>query len=227
MEKHHTTETNPITPQGDRANSETATDERTERLNDTLELSEEISTDDTGAEETVATEGTDIMAELAQVKEEARIYQDRWTRLAAEFDNYKKRINREFGALVKNANESLISQLLPALDNINRALQAPQTTEETKSFAQGFELIQQQLWETLRKEGLQEIDAVGQPFDPMKHEAIMAIERDDHPAETIVEEVEKGYLMNDKVLRPTKVIVSRAPNQMTSGYAASSEAQDS
>ena len=76
-------------------------------------------------------------------------------------------------------------------------------------------MIQQQLWDTLRKEGLKEIDAIGQPFDPTKHEAIMAIESNDHPAETVVAEVERGYTLNDKVLRPSKVVVSRVPAQPT------------
>ena len=113
--------------------------------------------------------------------------------------------------MVKNAGESLISRLLPTLDNIERALQAPQTTDETKSFADGIVMIHQQLRDTLEKEGLQVIDAIGQPFDPTMHEAVMAIERDDQPAETIVEEIEKGYMLNEKILRPAKVIVSRPP----------------
>ena len=132
-------------------------------------------------------------------------------RLAAEFDNYKKRTSREISVLVKNASESLVSNLLPTLDNIERALQAPQTTDETKSFAEGIGIIHQQLRDTLKKEGLEVVDAVDQPFDPTIHEAVMAIERDDKPAETILEEVEKGYMLNERILRPAKVIVSRPP----------------
>ena len=149
--------------------------------------------------------------ELEEAREGLRSYQDRLMRLAAEFDNYKKRTSREISLLVKNASESLVSHLLPTLDNIKRALQAPQTTDETKSFAEGVGIIHQQLRDTLEKEGLQVIDAVGQPFDPTMHEAVMAIERDDKPPETILEEVEKGYLLNERILRPAKVIVSRPP----------------
>ena len=132
-------------------------------------------------------------------------------RLAAEFDNYKKRTGREFTALVKNAGESLIAELLPILDNIERALQAPQTSEETRSFAQGFEMIRQQFLEKLEKAGMKEIAAEGTPFDPTRHEAVMAVENEDHPADTVINVVEKGYTLNEKVLRAAKVIVTRAP----------------
>ncbi len=132
-------------------------------------------------------------------------------RLAAEFDNYKKRTGREFTALVKNAGESLITELLPILDNIERALQAPQTSEETRSFAQGFEMIRQQFLEKLEKAGMKEIAAEGTSFDPTRHEAVMAVEDEEHPADTVINVVEKGYTLNEKVLRATKVIVTRAP----------------
>lgn len=130
-------------------------------------------------------------------------------RLAAEFDNYKKRTSREISMLVKNAGESVISQLLPTLDNIERALQAPQLSDETKSFAQGIVMIHQQLLETLEKEGLEVLESLGQPFDPTMHEAIMAVDKDDTPEQTILDEVEKGYRLNEKILRPAKVVVSK------------------
>ena len=149
--------------------------------------------------------------ERARLAEEALRYKDRLVRLAAEFDNYKKRTGREFTALVKNAGESLIAELLPILDNIERALQAPQTSEETRSFAQGFEMIRQQFLEKLEKAGMKEIAAEGTPFDPTRHEAVMAVENEDHPADTVINVVEKGYTLNEKVLRAAKVIVTRAP----------------
>jgi molecular chaperone GrpE len=131
-------------------------------------------------------------------------------RLAAEFDNYKKRTGREFNLIVKNANETLITSLLPALDNLGRALQAPQTSEETRTFAEGVVMIRQQFLDVLLNEGLQEIEANRQMFDPARHEALMTVERDDVPAGTIIEVVEKGYTLNDKVIRPAKTLVSRS-----------------
>ena len=149
--------------------------------------------------------------EQARLAEEALRYKDRLVRLAAEFDNYKKRTGREFTALVKNAGESLITELLPILDNIERALQAPQTSEETRSFAQGFEMIRQQFLEKLVKAGMKEITAEGAPFDPTLHEAVMAVDNEEHPADTVITVVEKGYTLNEKVLRAAKVIVTRTP----------------
>ena len=165
--------------------------------------------------------------EQAKLAEEVRRYKDRWVRLAAEFDNYKKRTGREFTALVKNAGESLITELLPILDNMGRALQAPQTSEETRSFAEGFEMIRQQLTEKLEKAGMKEIAAEGEVFDPTRHEAVMAVENEDHPADTVINVVEKGYTLNEKVLRAAKVIVTRtpakAPNQDDGQAAGSSK----
>ncbi len=149
--------------------------------------------------------------ERAKLAEEVQRYKERWVRLAAEFDNYKKRTGREFTALVKNAGESLITELLPILDNMERALQAPQTSEETRSFAEGFEMIRQQLTEKLEKAGMKEITAEGEVFDPTRHEAVMAVENEDHPADTVINVVEKGYTLNEKVLRAAKVIVTRTP----------------
>ncbi|MBM3264540.1 MAG: nucleotide exchange factor GrpE [candidate division Zixibacteria bacterium] len=149
--------------------------------------------------------------QIARMNEEIQTYKDRWMRLAAEFDNYKKRTGREFGTLVKNANGSLIGQLLPAIDNMERALQAAQTTDATRTFVEGFEMIRQQLMDTLRREGLQDIDAAGQPFDPNRHEAIMTVEDAERPAQTIVDVIEKGYVFNERVIRPAKVIVTRRP----------------
>lgn len=158
-----------------------------------------------------APEDQDIQELFARTNEEALMYKDRWMRLAAEFDNYRKRTGREFSALVKNASASLITQLLPVVDNMERALHALKTTGEPKAFAEGVEMIHQQFVDTLRREGLQDVEAVGHPFDPNRHEAVMAIENEDQPAQSIVEVVEKGYLLNERVIRPAKVIVTRRP----------------
>ena len=204
MEKEHTPGTESVTP-----SEEAEIADADESLSN--EVHPDASTEDTNTETEETLEETEEVDPVARMAEEALLYKDRWMRLAAEFDNYKKRTSREFRMVVKNAGQSLISQLLPTLDNIERALQAPQTTEETKTFAQGVEMIRQQLQDTLDKEGLSEIEAAETAFDPTQHEAVMAVERDDHPADTVIEVVEKGYMLNEKVLRPAKVIVSRQP----------------
>ena len=157
----------------------------------------------------VGKKGESLRKELKKYKGELEEIQDKYLRLAAEFDNYKKRTAREFSGLIQNANEELILQLIPILDNFERALDAATSSEDFDSFHKGVEMIYQQLKDTLEKQGVKEIQALGEPFDPHKHEAVMMVEEDEVPSDTVVEEVERGYVLNDKVLRPSKVAVNK------------------
>lgn len=139
--------------------------------------------------------------------------EDRLLRLAAEFDNYKKRTAREFGLLVKTANENLMLQLVDVLDNFERALDSAKSAKDFDAFHQGVELIYNHLRELLTKEGLQPIEATGKPFDPHQHEAILQIEDRRHPPETVVSEVQRGYMLGEKLLRPSRVVVSKAKEE--------------
>lgn len=150
-----------------------------------------------------------LREELERLKEELDEKQDRLLRLAAEFDNYKKRTARDFEALIKNANENLIVELLPVLDNFERALEVAQTSVDYNSFYRGVGMILQQLGDLLEKQGLKRIEAVGDKFDPNKHEALMQVESDEHPSDVVVDEIQRGYMLNDKVLRPSRVMVSK------------------
>ena len=152
----------------------------------------------------------DLLKErLAKSEEQAKELEDRLLRLAAEFDNYKKRMAKEFGYLVKNANENLILQLLGTLDNFQRALDSAKTSDDYESFHKGVELIHNHMKEILTKEGLKEIEALGKPFDPNFHEAVTQAESDEHDEGIIVDEISKGYMLNDRLLRASKVVVSR------------------
>jgi molecular chaperone GrpE len=154
---------------------------------------------------------TDVLQQkLSASEEEREQLEDRLLRLAAEFDNYKKRTAREFEQLVKTANENLILPLVDVLDNFERALDSAKSAKDFDSFHQGIELIYQHLRDLLNKEGLQPIEALGQPFDPHQHEAISQIEDDSHPPETVVHQVQQGYMLGDKLLRASRVVVSRA-----------------
>ena len=145
--------------------------------------------------------------EKAQI--EAAGHHDRWMRLAAEFDNYKRRSARQFGELVQSANERLVTQLLPVLDNFERALNHEGDDETLESFRKGVEMIFGQLHGVLDGEGLKPFDSVGKPFDPNIHDAIMQMESEEHESGTVMEEVQKGYTLGDRVLRHTKVVVSK------------------
>ena len=153
---------------------------------------------------------TDLSKErLAKSEEQAKELEDRLLRLAAEYENYRKRTAREFEAICQNANEDLISKLLDTMDNFERALDSAKTSNDYDSFRKGVELIYTHLKELLKKEGLKEIDAVCKPFDPNFHEAVTQCESDEHEEGIVADQMCKGYLLNEKLLRPSKVVVSR------------------
>jgi molecular chaperone GrpE len=158
----------------------------------------------------------DVLKErLEKSEKEYKELEDRLLRLAAEFDNYKKRTAREFQSIIKNANEELISRLVETLDNFQRALDSASRSNSTKnsnnfdSFHKGVELIYHHFRDILRKEGLKEIKAIGEPFDPHLHEAVMQQKSDEYPEGVVINEISKGYILNDKVIKHSKVIVSK------------------
>ena len=139
--------------------------------------------------------------------EEYQQLNDKYQRQAAEFDNYKKRSDREYTRLIETAESSIILKLLEVVDDIDRALN--HSTDDLKTFKQGTELIFNKLSEILEKSGLEEIKAVGENFDPVYHEAVMQKEADNSEDGVVLEEVQKGYYLNGRILRPAKVIVAK------------------
>jgi molecular chaperone GrpE len=137
-------------------------------------------------------------------------YQDRLLRTQAEFQNYQKRVEREFAEFKTYANSKLLDDLLFILDDFQNALSADCEGSDME-FIKGFEMIYKNLIDVLGREGLEEIKAQGEKFDPWKHEAVDMIPTSDHPEHTILNVVQKGYTYNDKVLRPAKVRVSTEP----------------
>jgi molecular chaperone GrpE len=137
--------------------------------------------------------------------------EERLLRLAAEFDNYKKRTSKEYQQLIKTANENLILQLVSVLDNFELALRSSHKATNFDALHQGVELIYQHLMEILAREGLVAIEAMGKPFDPHRHEAVMQVQNGNHPPDTVVGEMQKGYLLGEKLIRPSRVFVSRGP----------------
>ncbi len=146
---------------------------------------------------------------LAKSEEQAKELEDRLLRLAAEFDNYRKRTAREFAYLIKNANERLILELLETLDNFQRALDSAKTSSDYENFHKGVALIYTHMKDLLSKEGLKEIEVIGKPFDPNFHEAVTQAESDKYDDGIVMEEISKGYLLNDRLLRASKVVVSK------------------
>ena len=143
--------------------------------------------------------------ELAQVTRERDEYLDALRRLKAEFDNYRKRAAREQADLISRATERLVNQLLPVLDDLERALAAAEEHEEAK-LEEGVRLVNRSLAEALRKEGLAEIETEGQ-FDPHVHEALLSQPDDEKESGAILDVLQKGYRIGDRVVRPARVIV--------------------
>ncbi|MGF7185480.1 molecular chaperone GrpE [Desulfitispora alkaliphila] len=142
----------------------------------------------------------------AKDKEIEELY-TRLQRLQADFENFRRRTKKEKEEFAKYANKSLIEEMLPILDNFERALQAEK--DENNSFKKGVEMIFNQLIETLKKEGLDMIVSVGKEFDPNYHEAVMRVETDEFDENIIVEEMQKGYIFKEKVVRPSMVKVAK------------------
>ncbi|SVE40253.1 uncharacterized protein METZ01_LOCUS493107, partial [marine metagenome] len=132
------------------------------------------------------------------------------TQLAqADLENYRKRMEREQQQERKYASMRLLRDLLPVLDNMQRAIEAAEQTEESDSLLEGFKLVAQQLQTMLAQHNCEPIVAVGEPFDPNLHEAGLQVESDDYPPGTVMSEMERGYTLRDRVVRAARVIVSK------------------
>lgn len=149
-----------------------------------------------------------LEAELAQAKAKVAENYDQLLRLQADFDNYRKRTQKEKVELIKYASERVVGELLPVLDNFERAASAAKVNPDFTAFSQGVDMIFRQLQTALSKEGLTVMEAVGQPFDPNLHDAVLRVDSEEHPENTVVEEIQKGYYLKEKVLRPCMVKVS-------------------
>ena len=180
--------------------------------------SSEVTLGEAGGQEEAAiskpeTEVELIKGKLAKSEEQAKEQKDQLLRLAAEFDNYRKRTAKEFANLVKSANERLIFELLNTLDNFQRALDSAKTSNDFKNFHKGVELIYTHMKDILTKEGLKEIQAIGKPFDPNYHEAVTQAQSDKYEEGIVMEEISKGYMLNDRLLRASKVVVSKGKSK--------------
>ncbi|MCM8782225.1 MAG: nucleotide exchange factor GrpE [Candidatus Omnitrophica bacterium] len=148
--------------------------------------------------------------EAAQQPQTLELLQDQLLRLGAEFENYKKRVQREREDLIRYAGETFILELLHIVDNFERAFQAADKTQDFKVLHKGVEMILKEVEEFLAEKGVKKIETVGKQFDPHKHEAIEQIVCADKEENTIVEELQAGYELNGRVIRPAKVKISKA-----------------
>lgn len=153
---------------------------------------------------------TEDLAENTKLQEEYDRLNQQYIRLAADFDNYRKRQEQEREILLKYGAENALKKMTEILDNFERGQKALENVEDCRQVKDSFELIHKQVLETLQKLGLEEIEAEGKEFDPNFHEAVMQTPTSEHPEHTIINVLQKGYKMGDKVLRPSLVNVATA-----------------
>lgn len=176
----------------------------------------DLKTEETAADESeTEVEETDpvkiLEKELSKAKDAAAASHDRLLRATAEFDNYKKRSERELGDFRKFANESLIKELLPVMDNLERAIESSAGEAAAASIVEGVDMTLKEIYKVLEKFNLKSLESEGKPFDPNFHQAVMQEETDEMPDNTVLKVMQKGYILHDRLIRPAMVVVAKAP----------------
>jgi molecular chaperone GrpE len=185
--------------------------EETKNIVDKVDEESAVGTEAEANSNPLESEIVDLKQQLEAKELEAKHNYDRWLRQTAELDNFKKRTARERDEAIRLANEALIKDLLPVVDNLERAVAHASGGGNGKPLVEGVEMVLRQFLDVLTKHGAVQMLAVGQPFDPAKHEAMTQVESDDHEPNSVVEEHQKGYLFRDRLLRPALVSVAKAP----------------
>ena len=159
-------------------------------------------------ESTSEAESDEVESEISSLKSELDKINNQYLRLAADFDNYRKRQMQEREALLKYGAEETLKKMIEALDNIDRAKASVENVEDVNTVKDSYNLVFKQIYDVLQKIGLEVIDTKDKEFDPNMHEAVMQTPTSDYPENTIIAELQKGYKLGDKVLRPSLVNVA-------------------
>lgn len=169
---------------------------------------------ETSQEQVEISEVDQFKQKITELENNLSQYKDQLLRKAAEFENYKKRVGNDYSSIVKFSNEELIESLLPVIDDFERSMKMRKNTDDQvdtdneTTFMKGVDLIHNKLMKILESRGLKHFEVVGVPFDPQYHDALLQVYKDDLPPHTVIEEIDKGYMLHDKVIRHAKVIVS-------------------
>ncbi|OYD14182.1 nucleotide exchange factor GrpE [candidate division WOR-3 bacterium JGI_Cruoil_03_51_56] len=154
-----------------------------------------------------------LKEKVGKLEQECAEYKDHYLRAAADFENYRRRVQREFELVRQTVTEGLLTELLPVLDNFDRAIAAGCNDASNETLRKGVELIHRQLKDVLAHYGLEEFSCMGEEFDPRRAEATSFVNTDGHEADVVVEEHYKGYTCYGKVIRPARVVVARPSQQ--------------
>jgi len=198
------------------SNSEGGTEspQETELAADSIRTEDEESVGDADPAEPQPDPVTQLQAQVdALAAEKASLY-DKLLRRQAEFENYRKRVERERNELYQHGRDDVLLQFLPVVDNFERALSSLETSEgDAEALRHGVELIHKQFKDALSKFGLEAVEAVGHTFDPHVHEAVTTEATDKHKENTVIQEFQRGYKIGDRLLRPAKVKVASSPEK--------------
>lgn len=157
---------------------------------------------------------TVLEMKVQQAEQAAAQSHERLLRASAEYDNYKKRAQREAEEFRKFANETLIKELLPVIDNLERAVESSGMVKNAnQSIVEGVEMTLREIYKVLERFNLKALESHGKPFDPNFHQAVLQQESDEHPENTVLKEMQKGYILHDRLIRPAMVVVTKAVNK--------------
>ncbi len=198
-------------------------DELTSNLGPEIEIPEELQEELTE----VVSETDSLAEELESAQEEARNKQELYLRALAEMDNLRKRNQREKEDIAKFGNENILREILPVIDNLERAIEHAATQEDGGGLLEGVQMTLSQFTGVMQKFGVESISSPGEPFDPAHHQAVGQLETDEVPANHVAKELQKGYLLNSRLLRPAMVMVAKPPQAATEDDETPAPAEDS
>ena len=198
-------------------------EEMTEKLGPKVDIPEELQEEIAEA----TSETASLAADLEAAREEARSNQEQYLRALAEMDNLRKRTQREKEDIAKFSNENILREILPVIDNLERAIEHAKSQDDGAGLLEGVEMTLSQFSSVLQKFGVESLSSLGEPFDPAHHQAVGQLETDEVPANHVANELQKGYLLNSRLLRPAMVMVAKAPQPAVENEETPTPAEDS
>lgn len=205
-------------------------EELTDNLGPEIKVPEELQKELAGAEEEgseLTVENDTLTSELEDALEEARNNQELYLRALAEMDNLRKRNQREKDDISKFGNENILREILPVIDNLERAVEHATSQEDSTGLVEGVQMTLGQFSSVLQKFGVETLSSIGEIFDPAHHQAMGQIETTEVPVNHVAQEMQKGYLLNNRLLRPALVMVAKPPQPITENDENPEPAEDS
>ncbi|WP_071460182.1 nucleotide exchange factor GrpE [Bacillus massilinigeriensis] len=184
-------------------------EETAESLTEQTKVEPEIQKEESVEQKEQQAPGAEADPRVAELESKLEETENRYLRLQADFDNFRRRSRMDLEASAKYRAQSLISDLLPALDNFERAMKMEVDNDQAKSLLQGMEMVYRGILDAFKKEGAEPIEAEGKEFDPHKHQAVMQVQDESVGSNIVVEEFQRGYILKDRVIRPSMVKVNQ------------------